>query len=1079
MTNDGPKGSTRTLSFAFLALCFFGSGLTALIYELIWLRRLQLTFGSTTYSMSTVLAAFMAGLGFGSYLVGRWVDRSRLGGIRIYAYLELGIGFFGIFSLPLLWFAEVAFARSQSYLELGPGGASLLKFLFAFPVLAIPAGLMGGTLPALVRGLVQERGGLGEMVGKLYGINTAGAALGTALTGLLFIELVGLWSTIAVAVSINLGIGFIVLMRVRGLYDPDDPDADEGPAYEPSPDPNIPEVRLREHLRQGPVLFCAVAVLLTGGLSMLYEVAWTRMLSLVVGSSTYAFTMVLTIFLLGLALGSLVYGFLYKPGRWQVSVRSLALVLLLLACWVSFTLAAIPRLPLAMLWMTQLPGASFLRLISFEALMALFLLLVPTILLGAALPMSISIISRATGQLGRDVGGAYLVNTVGAIFGSLLTGFLLIPALGVRGALMLGLGLNLALVGVAVIAFSSTIWRQMLGLSLIIALTLFSFSRPRWPAAIFDAGLHYQHNMAPAESPLDVERRLNRYPSKLLYFNEGVNATISVRRHNDAITLFVNGKPDASSVEDMPHQVLLGLVAGLAHPKPVDVGIVGWGSGVTAYATTFFPEVKRVDVAEIERGVVEASHLFNEVNGGVHRDRRVKIYYDDARSYFRTTRRQYDVIISQPSNPWMVGVSNLFSRDFYQLTKRRLRTGGVFAQWLQLYYLDSQSVAMVLRTVLDSFEHVQLWFTDVGDVVLLASDAELDISLDRVRAAYDRDPRIPYHMNAFGPGESPDWFFGCFLLDRAAINKLVDRFPPQIMTDDQPLLEFWSVRALYRKSHPHMADLWKAKMALGQVFPPTRAKVPPEGAILAGGLSMLRGLPELREEISRWAMRRREEAPEVQLMRAKSLAATGRMASARALAAKLKGDPLVGPDATLLLAQILLRSGLASAGLAELKELGIHRPLALHWFRFQAMVQLGRHDDAWVEARGLLSRVAQSKDPDAHRIKWSRFYRYLARVAKGLNNHEQIVAMLSKKPPMYGGELFRLYGLLDAYRALNKHDAASKVMDQIMAYGLIDAAQLRTCEEVHGKAKQKTKADACHVRRMQLRLYPSDQSLWP
>ena len=1077
MTSDGPKGSTRALSFAFLALCFFGSGLTGLIYELIWLRRLQLTFGSTTYSVSTVLAAFMAGLGFGSYIVGRWVDRSRLGGVRIYAYLELGIGFFGIFSLPLLWVAEMAFARSQSLLNLGPGGASLLKFLFAFPVLAIPAGLMGGTLPALVRGLVQERGGLGEAVGKLYGINTAGAALGTALTGLLFIEFIGLWATIAVAVSINLGIGFIVLMRIRGLYDPE---SDEEPAYEPPvAEPEEPEVQLRDHLRQGPVLFCAVSILLTGGLSMLYEVAWTRMLSLVVGSSTYAFTLVLTIFLLGLALGSLIYGFLYKPGRWQVSVRSLTLVLLLLAGWVSLTLALIPRLPLAMLWMIQLPGASFLRLLSFETVMAMFLLLVPTILLGAALPMSISIISRATGQLGRDVGGAYLVNTVGAIAGSLLTGFLLVPALGVRGALMLGLGLNLALVSVAFFAFSSTIWRQVAGLCLIIGLTLFSFSRPRWPAAVFDAGLHYQHNMAPAESPLDVERRLNRFPSKLLFFNEGVNATISVRRHNDAITLFVNGKPDASSVEDMPHQVLLGLVSGLAHPKPVDVGIVGWGSGVTAYATTFFPEVKRIDVAEIERGVVEASHLFNEVNGGVHRDRRVNLYYDDARSYFLTTKREYDLIISQPSNPWMAGVSNLFSRDFYQLAKGRMKQGGVLAQWLQLYYLDSRSVALVLRTILDSFEHVQLWFTDVGDVVLLASDSELDISLDRVRKAYDKDPRIPYHMNAFGPGQSPDWFFGCYLLDRDAIKKLVDRFPPDIMTDDQPLLEFWAVRSLYRKSHSHMEDMWKAKMALGQVFPPTRAKVPPEGAILAGGLSMLRSLPSLREEISRWAMRRREEAPEVRLMRAKSLAAAGQMASARAMALKLKGHPLVGPDATLLLAQVFLRSGLAKQGLEELNDLGIHRPLARHWFRFQAMVQLGQYDDAWVEAEGLLNRVGQGKDPDAHRIKWSRFYRYLARVAKGLKNHEQVIALLSKKPPMYGGELFRLYGLLDSYRAIGKHLPASKVMDQIMSYGLIDAAQLSTCEEVHNKAKQTAKADACRVRRMQLRLYPSDESLWP
>ncbi len=1074
---SGPEGGARRplLSTTFLALCFFGSGLTALIYELIWLRRLQLTFGSTTYSISTVLAAFMAGLGVGSYLVGRWVDRSRMGGVRIYAYLELGVGFYGIFSLPLLWLAETAFAHSQAYLELGHTGASMLKFMFAFPVLAVPAGLMGGTLPALVRGLVHDKERLSEAIGKLYGINTAGAALGTALTGAVLIELVGMWTTIAIAVSVNLAIGFAVLIKMRGLYDPD---SDEEPAYEPPPEPPENELQLKQHLRRGPVFFCAVAIFFTGALSMLYEVVWTRMLTLVVGSSTYAFTIVLSLFLLGLAIGSILYGFLYKPGRWIVSLRTLILTLLLLAAWASVTLALIPELRVAMLWTTQLPWPSFFRLVVFELGVAVLLLGLPTVLLGAALPMAITIISRAVGQLGRDVGGAYLTNTIGAILGSVLTGFLLVPALGVRGTLLLGLGLNLAVVGAAVLFFSTTIWRQALGVIVVVAITLFSFSQPRWPAAVFDSGLHYQHHMPPAEAPLDVERRLNRYPSRLMFFKEGVNATISVRRHNDALTLFVNGKPDASSVDDMPHQVLLGLVPALAHPKPEQVGIVGWGSGVTAYATSFFPEVKRIDVAEIERAVVEASYLFSEVNGSVHKDPRVHIYYDDARSYFLTTRRTYDLIISQPSNPWMAGVSHLFSQDFYELVKRRLNQGGIFAQWLQLYHMDSRSVALVLRTILNNFKQVQLWFTDVGDVVLLASDSAMDINIDRVKAAYDRDPRIGYHMNAFGPGAAPGWFFGCFLLDRAALEEMVERFDDKVMTDDQPLLEYWAQRALYRKSHRHMEQIWKAKMDLARVFPPTKTTVPSEGAILAGGLSMLRSLPDLRSRVSLWAMQRREEAPEVRLMRAKTLASQGQLASARKLATGLVNNSLVGPDATLLIARLLLRTGQAKAGLKQLDALGSHRPIARHWFRYQAMIQLGDYSEAWIEAKALLARVRSTKDPDAHRIQWSRFYRYIGRLATALRNHEAVIAMLSRKPPMYGGELFRLYALLDAYRAQEKHHQAGKIMDQIMAYGFIDHKQLLTCEKVYKQLGDKDKADSCRANRIWLRLFPSDQPLW-
>ena len=426
----------------------------------------------------------------------------------------------------------------------------------------------------------------------------------------------------------------------------------------------------------------------------------------------------------------------------------------------------------------------------------------------------------------------------------------------------------------------------------------------------------------------------------------------------------------------------------------------------------------------------------------------------------------------------MVGVPNLFSQDFYELVKKRLKPGGIFAQWMQLYYLDGPSVALVLRTVLSSFSKVQLWFTDVGDVVLLASDVEMDISLDRVRSAYTKDPRIAYHMNAYGPGESPDWFYGCFLLDRAAIQELADRFDKTVMTDDRPVLEYWALRSLFRKSYRHMEQIWKAKMDLAQVFPPTRAKVPPEGAILAGGISMLRSLPNLRARVSRWAMQRREEAPEVRLMRAKALGGVGQRIAAGKLTTKLKGDPLVGKDAVLLQARLLLKSGMAKAALKELDGLGTHRPVAKHWFRYQALIQMGDYSEAWEEANALLNRVRTTKDADAHRIQWSRFYRFLSRVASGARNHEAVIALLSRKPPMYGGELFRLYTLLDAYRGLEKHHEAGKVMDQIMSYGLIDHAQLRTCEKVYRQLGQKEKADDCHIQSLKLRLLPSDRPLW-
>ena len=257
-----------------------------------------------------------------------------------------------------------------------------------------------------------------------------------------------------------------------------------------------------------------------------------------------------------------------------------------------------------------------------------------------------------------------------------------------------------------------------------------------------------------------------------------------------------------------------------------------------------------------------------------------------------------------------------------------------------------------------------------------------------------------------------------------------------------------------------MEQIWKAKMDLAQVFPPTRAKVPPEGAILAGGISMLRSLPNLRARVSRWAMQRREEAPEVRLMRAKALGGVGQRIAAGKLTTKLKGDPLVGKDAVLLQARLLLKSGMAKAALKELDGLGTHRPVAKHWFRYQALIQMGDYSEAWEEANALLNRVRTTKDADAHRIQWSRFYRFLSRVASGARNHEAVIA------------------LLDAYRGLEKHHEAGKVMDQIMSYGLIDHAQLRTCEKVYRQLGQKEKADDCHIQSLKLRLLPSDRPLW-
>ncbi|MCA9668448.1 MAG: fused MFS/spermidine synthase, partial [Myxococcales bacterium] len=840
-------GRPIDLPLRLLTLCFFGSGLTGLVYELVWTRRLQLVFGSTTYSVTTVLAAFMAGLGIGSYLIGRRVDRSPEQGARIYAYLEIGVAIYAAISLPLISGVEWLYGVMQRSLELSPSGAALLKLALAFPVLALPAGMMGGTLPALVRATVRRRQGLHRAVGRLYGVNTIGAAVGTLLTGMLLIELLGLWRTVLLSATVNAGIGILVLSRLRAAeravkeaarHREGPPEREEALEERERAAPPVPAVGLRYHLRRPDVLFCALAVVLTGVLSMSYEVVWTRLLGLVMGSSTYAFTIVLGIFLVGIASGALLYSRIAR-GR-EPSALGLAQLLCALAIWVALTLAFIPSLPRMLMALAQLPGLSFSRVLLFEIVFATALLLVPTLLLGAALPMAMGIVSRALGQIGRDVGGIYLANTLGAIAGSVLTGFLLVPWLGCQRTLVAGLVANVILVGVGFGAFARRPLLRAFGGAIAALIGMMAVAQAPWPAVLFDSGLAYRLHEVNAKSNLELEKRLRRLPNKLLFRSEGVNATISVRQFEEGITLLVNGKPDASTSTDMATQVVLGGLAALIHPAPRDVNIVGWGSGVTARTVSLLPEVRRLDVIEIERAVLAASRYFHPVNGAIERDKRVKVYYDDARSFYLTNERRYDVIISEPSNPWMVGVSGLFSADFYALAKRRLKPGGIFGQWLQLYRVDARAVALVLRTVRQAFRHVQLWLSDPFDVMLVASDSPIRPSRDRIATAYRQAPELARLMAAYGPGRTPDAFFGCYLLGEKSLARVAARLGDAVMTDDRPVLEYRAVRDIYRPTRHHLRALMSLKLAAGDILPPlAKGSTPPAlGAVIAGAAAL-------------------------------------------------------------------------------------------------------------------------------------------------------------------------------------------------------------------------------------------------
>ncbi len=1061
-----PQKCAAPLPVVLLYACFFASGLTSLVYELLWVRRLNLVFGSTTYSITTVLAAFMGGLGLGSYLLGRRVRAGR-GGARAYAYLELGIAAYALVSLPLLGAVEWAFAAIQGALELGQGAGVLLKFALAFPVLALPAGLMGGTLPALARAVVLNRATLHRGMGRLYGVNTVGAAAGTLLTGLVLIERLGLWRSIIAAALVNASLGAAVLLALRrgGEDDGEDAGTDE-------------QTALRGHLRVPAVAYSVAAVITCGGLSMAYEVIWTRLLSLTMGSSTYSFTIILGIFLLGISGGSLIFAAAAR--RQPPAALTLALVMATLAVWVTLTVMAVPHLPGAWLHVAPMMQGSLNRVLAGQALLAAVLLLPPTMLFGAALPLAMGVAARELGHVGRDVGGIYLCNTTGAIAGSVLAGFALVPLLGTRTSLLVCLALNLILAGAGLVLFSSTTGRRVAGLVLVALMGAAALTQPPWPAAVFDAGLGHRLSQSVPTSPYARAVKLNWVPSRVLFQQEGVNATVSVRQFPEGVTLLVNGKPDASTHWDMGTQALLGLIPMLAHPRPRDVAVVGWGSGVTVHVTTFFKSVQRVDAMELERAVLNASSCFHRVNGAAERHRLVHVHHDDARAHLLSTRRTYDVLISEPSNPWMAGVSSLFSADFYTLVQRRLKPGGVFGQWLQLYTLDSRSVALVLRTVLRSFKHVQLWHTDASNLLLLASNRPLRLSLKGVRAAYKADKRVGQYMGAYGPGPLPEQYFGCYLLDRNALERVAARFPHELMTDDHPVLEYHAVRALYQPVRKHIEVLWKLKLEQPKLLPPLLGKGPPPSAVLAGASRVMRFNRRVADRITAHAMKRYPKKPFAWLARAWHLLDMGRHNDARRLMARL--PETAGWQARRQLALCRshnqTRNHRQALSALQIKD---YRPTAQRLCRLDAYIGLNDSKRAWTEVEGLLKLMGQtgSVDRDVISLKREQVYRAIGRLARTSKDHERAIVVTSSRQERDGGETDRLKVLLEAQKAAKRPAAeVAATVSRLMDFGLITRAYLEACADVLGKAGQTGQARRCSQRLEELFPKPQDVPLW-
>jgi spermidine synthase len=787
-------------------LCFFTSGATGLVFEIVWTRQLTLVFGSTTLAISTVLTAFMGGLALGSHLLGKRADRVR-DPLRAYALCEGGIGAYALI-IPLVL---QGFPGLNHWLWSAFGDRywllSVLRFTASAALLLAPTTLMGATLPLLARYVVRQpwhQRRVGSRVGALYALNTAGAVLGTFVAGFVLLPGLGVWRSHLLAACTNLTLCLVVLATRQRLRRREESEVTPLEELAPEPDPAAPspEPRASSPADASPTEPSAAARTIvlaafacSGMSAMILQLVWTRALAVVIGSSVYSFTLILLSFLVGLAGGAAACAKLLA--RTRRPVTALAVVHLLTVGAIALAYLLLGQLPRIFIWLMRDSSYDTDAILALQFFLAALALLPPTLLMGCVFPLTVRIVAGAFGRVGTDVGRAYSLNTVGAIVGSFSAGFMVLPLLGVQRGMALAAGVDLALaVALLLVGRTRLPFRLTAAVAAPLAAVALLAFLPRWSLAHFSSGLFRVSIIK------DILEQGRWVVPKVLYYRDGVASTVSVeewptKKPQRHLAMKNNGKVDASTGDDMPTQIMVGALPLLFHPwaheREPRVAMVGYGSGVSVGAIAQFP-IKSLEVVELEPAVYEAARYFDEVNHRPQDDPRIKLLVGDGRNFLTQRDDRYDVLISEPSNPWITGVSNLFTREYFSRARERLADDGVFCQWAQLYEMSPTHIKTIYRTVTEVFPYVYVFAAEdlSSDTFLLAANHPLPFTIEHVAKSF-RHARVRAELER-ATVRSPEDVLAFLLLAPDEVAAFTAGAP--VNTDDNALIEFGAPRDL-------------------------------------------------------------------------------------------------------------------------------------------------------------------------------------------------------------------------------------------------------------------------------------------
>ena len=763
-----------------VASLLFFSGCSALIYQTVWLREFRLIFGASTYATGAVLAIFMFGLGLGSALLGKRADAKERP-LLYYARLELYIAAAAAVSPFLLGLAAKVYFASGGSPSLGIAGATVLRLVLATLILGPATLLMGGTLPAAARAVQTNDDSGRRAVALLYGVNTLGAVAGTLVSTFLLLEQLGNRTTLLIAVGVNV----VVALAARRM--------------------NVARASAREEeivvadsgLKPAPH-FVYAASALVGFAFLLMELVWYRMLSPILGGTTYMFGLVLAVALAGIALGGALYA-LRRRGEATIGAFAVTCSLEALAVVIPFALG--DRLALFANVLRGLGILGFDGHIVAWVLVTAIVVFPAAVISGIQFPILIALLGRGRDDVGRQIGAAYAWNTAGAIAGSLAGGFGLMPLLTAPGTWRLATTV-LALLGAAamLIAFRE---RQRFAatataVTAVAAMAFCIFATG--PTAVWRHSGIGAARAPELKSRNELQRWINERRRTLVWDRDGRESSVALAALRDT-AFIVNGKSDGSARTDAGTQVMSGLVAAVTHPRPTTALVVGLGTGSTSGWLAAIPTMTRVDTVELEPVVLDVARACKAVNADAMSNPKMHITIGDARETMLASDQHYDVITSEPSNPYRAGIASLFTREFYLVARSRLTRRGIFAQWIQSYAVHPETVRTVYATLTGVFPYVHTWWTTGGDLMLVASVEPIVIDVDDLRARLRAEPFKSAAMNAWRVDTAEGFLARLFANEDFA--RAAARQAEEINTDDRTVIEFGFARSIDAATNLH------------------------------------------------------------------------------------------------------------------------------------------------------------------------------------------------------------------------------------------------------------------------------------